>query len=259
MTAGTIAKHSSDGVGWIVIDNPLRRNALSADMMRSIAAAVNAFDASGDVRMIAIRGAGDRAFASGADIGALESRSSSEDAQIDYDTAVDAMFSALSAATTPIVAMVQGFCFGAGVAIALAADVRFGDDRSVFAIPAARMGIGYPLALTRRLVSVVGPAHASEILFSAGRIDAHAAMRIGLLNRITEPSDLEALVVEFGRTISENAPLTIKAAKLSIAAALDEVDETVAQQAIDACMRSKDAIEGPTAFREKRTPRFEGH
>ncbi|WP_353816550.1 enoyl-CoA hydratase-related protein [Agromyces sp. SYSU T00266] len=258
MPEGVVTAAREGAIGWVVIDNPARRNALSAEMMRTLARAVEDFDARSDVRMIAIRGAGDAVFASGADIRALEARGTSAEAQVDYDSAVDAMFSALTDAATPILAMIHGVCFGAGMAIALAADIRFGDEASLYSIPAARMGIGYPLALTRRLVAVVGPGNAAEILFGAGRLDAQTAQRIGLLNRVTTAASLESEVAGFGASLAANAPLTIRAAKLSIAAALDVVDDHTALEAIDACMRSQDALEGPIAFREKRAPRFTG-
>ncbi|GAC1378556.1 MAG: hypothetical protein NVSMB48_00220 [Marmoricola sp.] len=182
----------------------------------------------------------------------------SDSAQAEHDTAVDELFSNLRQAAKPIIAMIHGYCLGAGMAIALACDIRLGDEDSSFAIPAGRLGIGYPVELTRALVSVVGPGHASAILFEGARFDARHAVRIGLLNRTHRTDDLETAVSRLAATISANAPLSLRAAKLSIRSHLDRTLSDQAAAAVAACRDSPDAEEGPRAFREKRAPYFTG-
>jgi enoyl-CoA hydratase len=256
---GRIRMSVENGIGWIVIDNPSLRNALSAQMMVALAEAVGELELNPLVAATVIRGAGDDAFCAGADLGEVELRSQPLPGGGDWDSSMDRVFTRLAATVKPVIAMIHGYCFGAGVAVALASDVRFGDDRSTLAIPAAKMGIGYPLELSKSLVAAVGPANAAEILFAGDRVEAQDALRIGLLNRVLPAGELEAAVETFAGAIVANAPLSVRAAKLSIRASQMPSAEEEARAAIHAASSSDDAREGPTAFREKRSPKFVGH
>ncbi|HMN71490.1 MAG TPA: enoyl-CoA hydratase-related protein, partial [Rhodoblastus sp.] len=157
------------------------------------------------------------------------------------------------------IAMIQGFCFGGGVAIAMKADLRIAADNSLFAIPAARLGIAYPTHSVRDLVSLVGPARGKEILFTGMRLDAAAAHAIGLVNRVTPVAQLETEVAALCATLAENAPLTIRAAKETIdQIARDESDPKAIADRVRACFDSADYAEGRRAFMEKRRPVFTG-
>jgi enoyl-CoA hydratase/carnithine racemase len=157
--------------------------------------------------------------------------------------------------------MIRGYCIGGGLAIAMQADIRIASTDSRFGIPAARLGLAYGFEGLRRLVSLVGPAHARMMLYSAQLIDAAEAYRIGLTNRMVEPADLESTVFDLARTIADNAPLSVAASKMAI----DQVLLDPAQRDLDAlalatarCFDSDDFREGRAAFAEKRKPVFKG-
>jgi enoyl-CoA hydratase/carnithine racemase len=213
------------------------------------------------VHVVVMTGAGDQAFASGADISEFEATRAEPPEVARYDATIDHAFASLGRLTKPLVARIDGHCVGGGVALALACDVRIATDRSRFAIPAARLGVGYPYGGVKRLVDVVGPACAQEILFSARHFDAAEALAMRLVNRVVPASDLDAAVGDLAARCAANAPLTLAAAKLAVrtalaggaAADLERVAEAVAR-----CAASADYGEGRRAFMEKRAPRFRG-
>ncbi|WP_330229188.1 enoyl-CoA hydratase-related protein [Nocardia sp. NBC_00508] len=258
---GTITAEIRDGVGWIELSNPLRRNAISTQMMTDLAEALYTLDDNPTATVIVIRGAGTSAFAAGADISEFESQQTTTEARDRADSATAAMFDALSTVSTPTIAMIHGYCIGAGVAIALGTDIRIAATGSCFAIPAARLGIGYPLPQVRALLNAAGPGIAAEILFTGRRYDALTALRTGLVNHVVGPAELESTVAELARTIATNAPLSVRAAKAALKSVLDAENSaarTAAQALIAACNDSTDALEGQRAFLEKRPPRFAG-
>lgn len=250
-----------DGVGWIVFNNPARRNAVSQEMNEALAEIATGFEDDPDVRVVVMRGAGDRAFVSGADISEFEEKRSGGDAQRAYDEAAGRAAAALGRVTKPIVAMIRGYCIGGGLATALRADVRIAADDARFAIPAARLGLGYRYPGVQSLVQLVGPAYAAEILLSARHLTADEALRMGLVNRVVAVDDLEEAVLELVGAMAANAPLTMKAAKAAIREALrdpERRDLEHVDRLVTACFESEDYIEGRRAFMDKRTPRFQG-
>lgn len=257
MRAGRVDTHVEDGIGWLIFDNVKRRNAMSVAMWRGAAEAIAAFEADARVRVIVMKGAGEEAFISGADISEFEKVRSNSRAAQEYEAISGEAFSALENVGKPLVAMIHGFCFGGGVAVAMKADIRIAQAGSLFSIPAARLGIAYPPASVRDLVSLVGPANAKDILFSAKRIDAAEAARIGLINRVSAPDALDKDVRDLAATLADNAPLSIWASKLCIdhfaRGAPDRAAEVVAR-----CFDSADYAEGRKAFMEKRRPVFRG-
>jgi enoyl-CoA hydratase/carnithine racemase len=249
------------GIGWMVFNQPEKHNAVSYAMWQAVPRIIADFEADPEVRVIVLTGAGEKAFVSGADISEFEEKRSAEESIKVYDAAGEAAQRALIEATKPTIAMIRGICIGGGLAIALNTDLRICSDNSVFAVPAARLGLGYKYPGIERLVGIVGPAFAKEIFFTAGKFTAEDARIMGLVNRVVPEPELEASVRRLAGTIADNAPLTVKAAKMAINAAavdperrrLDEVDA-----AIRACFASADYIEGRRAFMEKRKPAFRG-
>jgi len=250
-----------DGVGWITFNNPERHNALTLDMQRAIPPTLDALAADPGVRVIVIAGAGERAFVSGADISEFAEHRTSTDARAEFDAVSRATWDAWERTPLPVVAMIRGYCIGGGLLTAIAADVRIAAQDATFAIPAARLGLGYPIDALEPLVALVGPAWAAELLFSARRVGAEEARSIGLVNRVVAGGELAAAVAAFARQVAENAPLTVRAAKAALTALrrpAHERDLAHARELADACFRSEDYLEGQRAFREKRAPRFEG-
>jgi len=249
------------GIGWMIFNQPEKRNAVSYEMWQAVPKIMAAYEADPEVRVIVLAGAGEQAFVSGADISEFEKKRGSEDAIKVYDAAGEAAHASLVGASKPTVSMIRGICIGGGLGIALTTDLRICSSDSVFAVPAARLGLGYRYSGIKRLVDVVGPAFAKEIFYTAGKFTAEDARIMGLVNRVVAPAELEARVRALASTIGANAPLTIKAAKMAINAAVEDPERRgfeAINAAIKACFASADYIEGRRAFMEKRKPVFKG-
>jgi len=258
---GSIGLAIADGVGRITIDNPARHNAISLAMWESLAQHLVTAAADASVRVLVLKGAGGKAFAAGADISKFESERASKAASDAYNATSARASELLYNFPRPTIAHINGYCIGGGLAVALCCDLRFAETSSRFAIPAARLGLGYGLDGVRRLVDVVGGAAAMEIFFTARQFDAAEALRMGLINQAVAPDALEQVVADCIDRIRSNAPLTVAAAK----AAVRELAKDPAARnraAIDAmvaaCFASADFVEGRTAFMEKRAPQFRG-
>jgi enoyl-CoA hydratase len=259
MSQGKLHVEREGPVGRLVLDNQARRNAISADMWRAIPSAIAALETEAEIRCIVIRGAGSAAFAAGADISEFEKNRSSEADVLEYEAATAAAHRAIEGTPKPVIALIHGFCVGGGLAVALSCDLRYADRSSRFAIPAARLGLGYGVHGTNRLVATVGHAAAREIMFSARRYDATEALAMGLVNRVLEDGELDAYVHKVALELAANAPLTIAASKQVInTLAAARGDHAGAEAAVARCMKSEDYIEGRRAFMEKRAPAFKG-
>ncbi len=249
------------GVGLVTFNQPEKRNAMSVAMWQGLGEILDGFAADEAVRVVILTGAGHKAFVSGADISQFEKARSNADAQREYDRLTSAGRDKLANFPKPTIARIRGFCLGGGLGIAMMADLRIAAQDSAFGIPAARLGIAYGPDMTRRLVDLVGPAHARMLLFSGARIDAEEAQRIGLVNRTVKDDELSDVVLELAGTLADNAPLSLRAAKVMVEQVTrDESrrDRIAMDAVIQACFDSEDYREGRTAFMEKRRPVFKG-
>ncbi len=259
MSKGILRIERDGPIGYVLLDNPARRNAISAAMWRALPNLITSLNDDPAIRCIVLRGAGEIAFAAGADISEFEQNRSSDVSTHAYEVAAGAAHGALESSPKPVIAQIQGFCLGGGLALALSCDLRYCADDSQFAIPAARLGIGYGLHGHRRLVATVGHANAREIMFSARRYDAVSAHGIGLVNCVLPVAGLADYVRALALDLAANAPLTQAASKAAINAMVDQASDFSACEALIArCMHSADYREGRTAFMAKRTPRFTG-
>jgi len=258
---GKILQSIADGVGVITFNNPEKRNAMSLEMWEGLGNALTELRDNGDVRVVIMVGAGDKAFVSGADISQFEKTRHNAEASEEYSRRSAAQRALLADYPKPTIACIRGFCLGGGMQVAMLADIRLASDNSQFGIPAARLGIAYGYDGLRHLVSLVGPSWARLIMYTGMRIDSVEALRIGLVDRVLPDTELWGATMEIATTISGNAPLAIKAAKLTIAQVLKDPDQRDmdAIKAIGtACMDSEDFREGRRAFMEKRKPKFSG-
>ena len=258
---GVDVEPGDDGVAWLVLRNPGKLNAVRLEMWEALRDAVVRLGADPAVRVLVLRGHGDDAFASGADISEFATHRKDAASAAAYEGVTAQAFGALLACEKPVVAMLQGACIGGGLAIAVSADLRIAADDTKMALPPARLGLGYHLAGVERVVQVVGPSAAAEMLFTARQYAADEALRIGLVNRVVPKAELVAATRRYVRDIARNAPLTIRAAKRAIAEVQRdsaERDVGAVQRLVAECFASADYAEGVCAFLEKRPPRFVG-
>lgn len=244
----------------IRFNNPDKHNALSVDMWSAVPPLLERATRDDNVRLVVFSGEGDKAFVSGADISQFEDMRAAKEAVKKYETMAEAALEGIHIFEKPTIACIRGYCLGGGVNVAIACDIRIAATNSVFGIPATRLGLGYRFSAMKNLTQLVGPGMAKDLFFTARRIAADEAQRIGLVNRIAEPEALEALLAEYVNSISTGAPLTIKAGKRIIREVLrqDDADMELARKMILDCFESEDYIEGRRAFMEKRKPQFKG-
>jgi enoyl-CoA hydratase len=261
MTTDQIITARDGAVGYITFNNPDRHNAMSLDMWRDGEAAIREFVEAGDVRVIVLTGAGEKAFVAGADISKFGKERDSKAAVDEYNVAVKTFQDTLTLVPIPTIAKIGGYAIGGGLAIALCCDIRIASDDSRFAVPAAKLGLGYAAAGIERLMQIVGPSFAMEIFYTARQFDASEALTMGLINRVVPRAELQTICDDYTRRISGNAPLTIRAVKTAVTENLKApADRNLAlcAEQVAACFASEDYKEGRIAFMEKRPPQFTG-
>ena len=248
-------------IGYVIFNNPERHNAVSLDMWQAAGEMLDDFRNDDNIKVVVVTGAGGKAFVSGADISRFEKERSNEDAVKHYNEVLDKSYRAFHEFPKPVIAMIRGYCIGGGMGLATCCDIRIATDKSTFAVPAAKLGLGYGYSGLKRLVDVVGPSFAKEIFYTARQFTAAEAVTMGLINRVVADGELEKYVSDYAAVIAGNAPLTIKAAKGTVQEIMkhdSERDLARSAALVDACFKSSDYEEGRKAFMEKRKPVFTG-
>jgi enoyl-CoA hydratase/carnithine racemase len=248
-------------VGYVIYNNPEKHNAVSLDMWEAAVGILDEFRNDPEVTVVVVTGAGGKAFVSGADISRFEKERSDEEAVKRYSEIVEKSYRAFHEFPKPTIAMIRGYCIGGGMGLATCCDLRICTEKSTFAVPAAKLGLGYGYTGLKRLVDIVGPSFAMEIFYTARQFTAAEAQVMGLVNRVVPDAELEKYVHDYAAIIAGNAPLTIKAVKATVAQVMkhdSERDIAGSEALVQACFKSRDYEEGRKAFMEKRKPVFTG-
>ena len=260
-TTEKLITRKENGIGWVIFNNPAKRNAMSPEMYEAMRDALESYATDVEVRVVILRGEGDKAFVSGADISGFAKDRSTPELVRQGDARSEAANRALRECPKPTIAMIRGYCMGGGLGVAISCDLRIASDDSRFGVPAAKLSVGYRYDGLKRLSDVVGPAFTAEIFYTGRQFDAQEALQMGLVNRVLPAAELEAYVVNYATTMTGNAPLTLGAVKrclIEMRKDPGERDLELCQSLVEACFASKDFIEGRTAFMEKRKPVFQG-
>ncbi len=258
---GRMVAIKEGAIGWMIFNQPDKRNAISFDMWEAIPRILDDFVQDSAIRVVVLAGAGEQAFISGADISQFGEKRSSREAVALYNATADSATEQLATAAKPTIAMIRGACVGGGVGVAASCDLRIAAEDARFGVPAAKLGLGYRYVGVKRLVDLVGPSFAKEIFFTGRLFTASEALAMGLINRGVPVAELETTVRNLAKGIAENAPLTVASIKLSVGEVMKpeaERDLDRVQASVDACFASEDYVEGRTAFVEKRKPVFKG-
>ena len=261
MTTEKMLSRVKDGVGYITFNNPEKHNAVSIEMWDALEQILDGFRSSQDIRAIVLNGAGGKAFVSGADISKFDKERSSKEAVLSYNKRTQKVYENLETFPKPTIAMIDGYCIGGGLNLAVCCDIRICSEKSKFAMPAAKLSLGYPFSSIKRLFDVMGPGMAKHFMFTAEKISASEALACGLVQKLVSEDSIDSYVKDYALNIANNAPLTIKAMKqigIEISKNSDERDLLLCEKLASACFDSEDYKEGRKAFMEKRKPNFQG-
>ncbi|MHB2264920.1 enoyl-CoA hydratase/isomerase family protein [Aliihoeflea sp. PC F10.4] len=242
----------------VEIVRPEKKNALTEAMWIALAEIFDATAQDNGVRAIVLTGRGG-SFCAGADIAEFDTARRGERAAT-YEAANSRAFAAIRNCPVPTIAAIDGVCFGGGFGLAAACDIRIASNEALFSVPAARLGLAYPVDAMADIVHTLGPQLARYLTYSAGRLDAATALATGFLLEITDQAPARDRALDLAQSIAMNAPLSIRASKASIRAVLSgsPEDMKVAATLGAATFKSDDYEEGRQAFKERRAPRFSG-
>lgn len=260
-SSGKVLAKIEGRTGWLIFSNPEKHNAVSLSMWEEAARVLDDFAAAKNIRVVILTGAGGKAFVSGADISRFESERSGRQAVAHYNAVTEKVYAAVHDFPKPTIGLIRGYCIGGGLGLAVSCDIRVASETARFALPAAKLGLGYDFPGIKRFIDLLGPSFTKEIFFTARQFDAAEALAMGLANRILPDAEAEDYVRKYAETIADNAPLTVDAVKFTVGEALKPTaarDLGKCIRLVDECFSSRDYNEGRNAFLEKRKPVFTG-
>jgi enoyl-CoA hydratase/carnithine racemase len=245
-------------VATLTLNRPQSHNAINVGMYAAIPDLVATLDKDPEVKVIVVRGAGEKSFASGADITEFERERGSAAAARNYNEKVAAAERAIEGLSKPTIAMIHGYCIGGGAGLALSCDLRFADTRARFAITPAKLGLVYSLESTKRVVDLAGPSRAKWILMSGQQLQAQRAWELGLFDELVEPDELEKYTYDFAEIITTRAQFSVRMGKEMVRRVVNgQVDDDEATTEIrNSSFDTDDYAEGVKSFLAKRQPEF---
>lgn len=260
MTDAPILLTREGAIVTLILNNPAKRNALALDAWHVLRTVIDELNADPDIRCIVVRGAGDKAFAAGADISEFPKNRANADQAYEYGKATEAALIALQNCVHPTIAMIRGACTGGGLEIAACCDLRIASDNAKFGVPINRIGHAFAAAEMKPVLDLVGKGVVLELLLEGGILAANVAMSKGLLSRVVADDDLDQEVVETAERIAAGAPLGARMTKKLVNRLLnasDALSDAEVRESYAPC-DSDDYAEGVDAFLSKRPPVFKG-
>jgi len=249
----------ADGVAWLTVNRPEQRNAMTWAMYQRLVDVCEEVDRDERIRVLVVTGAGGRAFISGTDISQFPAFHGNPQAGIDYEERIDAVTGRLESVRKPTIAAIRGYCVGGGMGIAMTCDLRIASEDSRFGIPVIRLGNCLSMNNYARMVALIGPARAKEMIYTARHVEAREALGWGLVNEVVPAELLETRTRELAGAIAAAPPLTLRVSKEAVRRVVDRLlPEDRGHDLIATCYNSADFQEGVAAFLEKRTPRWSG-
>ncbi|HZC96790.1 MAG TPA: enoyl-CoA hydratase/isomerase family protein [Bradyrhizobium sp.] len=249
----------ADGVGRITFNRPQARNAFTFEMYERLVEICDRANNDREIKVLVLRGAGDKAFASGTDINQFRAFTTPQDA-LDYEHRIDRVLGILEQCRVPTIAAIAGACIGGGAAIAASCDLRIGTKSTRIGFPIARtLGNCLSMSNVSRIAALIGAARVKDLIFTARLVEAQEAAAIGLLTEVVEDIvALEKRADEVARLVAGNAPLTLSATKQAVARLQKRLTRQEGEDLILMCYTSQDFREGLDAFLNKRAPQWRG-
>jgi len=258
VTSNLVYLQKDGAIARLILNRPEKRNAMTYAMWQAVPDCVADAAADPAVKVLIVQGVDRKAFAAGADIGEFEELFATREGSADYSDAVRGAEQALGNFPKPAIAMIHGDCFGGGVELAIACDLRFASTESRYGVPPAKLGVVYSLTSTRRLVDLMGPGKTRDLLFSGRAVKADEALAMGLVERLYSADALEDQTVAYAESLLGNSQFSIRSAKKIVSEILRGAtweDDEIRDLRIDG-FYGEDTKEGIRAYKEKRKPDF---